>query len=217
MTANMRILSGLLAAIVLGACTPAPAPTATPTASPRPTETVEPTETNTPRPTATHTPTYTPTATATATRRPVTAAPTATSDQNASATPDQSASATPTTAPVADFVPPGDSLWQLDYSPFNVSRTDACPGELVIDFYGRIAVTSGTDGITWRRPDGSSYSLARLSPNNYAGGGVAPLAGYNLSIAVTFLSETTLTVTYTLIPQDNTNCNYIYQYNGVKL
>lgn len=190
-------------------------PTATPTQTPEPTATFTATATDLP----TETPTFTPTATdtpvpPTRTRRPATPAPTIDPALITPTDPAQAAAAS-TTPEEQNFAPTVKQVWQLDYSPSSVTDAPACTELVVIDFYGLVAITPIDNGLNWQRTDGNVYALGKGSANNYYGGGVAPLPGYNLSIAVTFTSPTTLIVAYTLNSETVADCKHTYQYGAV--
>ncbi len=195
--------------------TPTPAPTETATPSPSPTWTPSPTDTATPTATATATATSTPTATPTRrpTRIPVTRTPTVeTTPGTAEAT--SATGPTATSAGGTGFAPTVATVWQLDYSATSTSKTAACGPDMTVDFYGLVAVAPVEGGLTWKRQDGIVYTLQKTGPNSFAGGGASSLPGFTLGVAVTFLSPTTLVVTYTLTPTDNTDCKYKWKYNG---
>ena len=121
--------------------------------------------------------------------------------------------------PEQDWAPTANSVWVLGYQPFNAYSTAACPEHLVVDFYGKVAIAPATNGLSWQRTDGSSYFVARLSPNNYGGSGNYGDGSANpmtLHIGVTFTGPTLLTVTYTLVPNATPDCQHVYQYQGTK-
>jgi hypothetical protein len=220
------VFSGALLALLITACTPP--------ATPSPTPTPAPTNTDTPSPTATVTASFTPTASATATstatqtptkvptRRPRTATPQPTSSGDATATPqDNQPTAEATTAvPLTNtpqgvnFAPSVPQVWELETNPYNKTSTDACGGDLAVDFYGLVAVTPSGDAIIWHRVDGIDYTLALTNLNHYAGAGPSSIPDYTLSISVTFTSATTLSVTHVLIWESNNDCKRTYQYHG---
>lgn len=211
------ILAGLATWVILSGCV---------TATPEPTETPVPTatDTSTPKPTATKTPTRTPTATPTelptntptktrvpATRVPKTAAPVVTDAPTGEG---PTAEAPTATEQVQSFAPTVATVWQLGRDPLSVNRTDACTEDLVLDFYGLVALAPQGTGMTWRRQDGLTYTLGLSSPNNYYGSGASSIPDHSLSVGVTFTSPTTLLVSYTLTPNANADCHYTWNYDG---
>ena len=92
---------------------------------------------------------------------------------------------------------------------------DACTEEMVIDFYGLIAITPGENSLNWRRPDMTEYALELVETNVYSGEGPSAIPDFTLRLDVTFTEENVLTVIHTLIPDDNPECNYTFEYGGV--
>ena len=199
-------------------------PTATNTATKTPTSTSTSTKTPTPTKTRTPSPTATSTATATLTPKPrpkITYTP----DLSTQEPTEETAltvtveGVTPTIAtPEEDWAPTTESTWQLGYQPFEASSTPACTeGHLVIDFYGLVAVGPAEGGLTWLRLDGMTYFLGRQGPNFYWGTGASSVPDMKaLNVSVTFTSPTTLTVVYTLIPNEPPDCQHVYKYQGEK-
>jgi hypothetical protein len=226
-SAFKKMTAGLLLAAFTSACAPAASPT--PTITPTETETATPTASNTPTrtPTATKTPTPRPTLTLvpsnTPTRRPPTNTP-----QGPTADPNQpTAEVTntpeggqvteePTTEPAQgdNYAPLVAQVWQLDTNPISKSSTDACGGEMAVDFYGLVAVRPDGDNLIWHRQDGNDYTLVKVSLNQYSGGGGSSVPDFNLSIYVTFTSATTLVANHTLTSISNPDCKHTYKYNG---
>lgn len=215
------LFAGLLAGLLVSACTPAATPSPTP--SPLPTTTQTPTSTDTPQPTdtptstATATPTATLTPTKAPTRRPRTPTPQPTNSGGTTVTPEenQPTSGPPTsTAQAVSWVPTVPQVWQLGTNPISTSSTEACGGDLPVDFYGLVAVTPSGDALIWHRQDGNDYTLAKVSLNHYAGAGPSSVPDYTLSISVAFTSQTTLVATHTLISISNADCKHTYTYQG---
>ena len=224
-----QFVAGLLLAALTSACTAAaPTPTDTPTATDTALPTATQTATATPTATVTDTPTATETATLTPTnlptRKPRTATPTASGSETATTTgqPTSAApSATPQSAPATtqpagdNFAPTVAQVWNLDRDPFAKSSTDACGGDLPVDFYGLIGVKPDGDNLVWHRQDGNDYTLVKLSLNHYAGSGPSSVQDYNLSISIAFTSATTLVASHTLTSISNPDCKHTYKYNAV--
>src|SRR5574341_1835655 len=216
------ILVACVASVLLAGCAKAAAPeptatlepTATSTDTPEPTKTSTASATPTEEPTATTAATHTATPTLTATPTK-TATPTPT-DEEPTATTEGGPTATIPVSEAPDFVPGGDSVWQLDNEPSNEYSTEACGGHLEADFYGLVAVSKiSVETITWRIPDGTTYTLQRTHSNSYWGIGASTMfQGYDLSIAVVFTGSESLGVTYSLLSKDVEGCYHVYQYGG---
>ncbi len=112
-----------------------------------------------------------------------------------------------------DFAPSTNSVWNI--APTGSTMSGSCAGGDVIDFCASmVAIAPAGGSLTWRGQDGNTYTLSPGEPNHYQGGGPAFLRGYTLVIDVTFIDAGTMSATYTLAPDDNPACNYIYQYQG---
>jgi hypothetical protein len=177
-------------------------PTATETASPTPTETAAPTDT--PEPTAA--PTETPTATETM----ATSADAPNEETSAPA-----AEPTGEDAPPAEgsFAPASTQVWQLDNLPYDTASASACGGDYPFNFYGLVGITPSGEALTWKRQDATA-TLSMVSTNNYFGQIPGFLPGYDLQIAVSFTSPTTLIVSYKLVSQSNPDCTHTYDYRA---
>jgi hypothetical protein len=170
--------------------TDAPETTPIPTDLPAPTDTPEPTPTNEPEPTGE--PEEEPTDIETPT-------PIIQVDEQ----PAESGS----------FAPSTNSVWNI--SPTSSTMSGSCTGGDVIDFCASmVAIAPAGGNLTWRGQDGNIYTLSPIDPNHYQGGGPAFLRGFTLAINVTFVDAGTMSASYTLTPDDNPACNYIYQYQG---
>jgi hypothetical protein len=170
--------------------TDAPEPTLIPTDLPAPTDTPEPVPTDEPEPTA---------------------EPEEESIEIETPTPIIEVEEAP--AESASFAPTASSVWNI--APTSSTMSGSCAGGDVIDFCASMVAIAPTGGsLTWRGQDGNSYTLSPLDANHYQGGGPAFLRGYTLSIDLTFFDAANMSATYTLTPDDNPACNYIYQYQG---
>jgi hypothetical protein len=212
MYSDLKILLIVPILLLLSACESGifGTPTATPTQTPEPSPTATATVTDLP----TETPTMTATATNAPTRTPKPATQSATIDP-ALITPTDPAQVMTATSEVQSFAPTVKAVWQLDYSPSNVTVTPVCTENVVIDFYGLVAISPVENGLNWQRTDGNVYFLSLSETNSYFGSGVAPLPGYSLTIGVVFTSPTTLSVRYTLKSETIPDCKYTFQYGAV--
>lgn len=186
---------------------PTDAPTTAPTNPPDPTATVEPTDLPTETPEPTDEPSATPTgeeATEEATAE-VTEAATAESTEEPATTEEPSGE--------EDFAPTSTQVWQLDSNPYSVTSSPACAEGYAYNFYGLVAVRPSSGNLTWQRQDSTS-TLARVSVNNYYGQIPGFLPGYDLQIAVSFTSYTTLIVSHTLVSQANPACTHTFDYRA---
>ncbi len=112
-----------------------------------------------------------------------------------------------------NFAPAASSVWNI--SPTSSTMSGSCAGGDVIDFCASmVAIAPAGGNLTWRGQDGNIYNLLPVEPNHFQGGGPAFLRGYTLSIDLTFSDAANMSATYTLIPDDDPACNYIYQYQG---
>ncbi len=214
---RLGLLVGLVAWMIMSGCVVAtPEPTATPSPTETNTPTPEPTATNTAPPTPTATATETPTSTPTKTRVPPTHVPKTAAPTTEAPTGEGPTAEPPTaTTEATSFAPTVPTVWQLGRDPRSKSRTDACAEDLVLDFYGMVALSPVSGGMTWHRQDGTTYTLHLSSINNYFGSGPSSLPDYTLGVGVTFTSPTTLLITYTLTPAANSDCHYKWNYDAV--
>ncbi|MBN1120211.1 MAG: hypothetical protein JXJ17_03980 [Anaerolineae bacterium] len=113
----------------------------------------------------------------------------------------------------SNFAPSTNSVWNI--TPTSSTMSGSCAGGDVIDFCASMVALAPAGGsLTWRGQDGNTYTLSPVEPNHYQGGGPAFLRGFTLAINVTFIDAGAMSATYTLTPDDDPTCNYIYQYQG---
>jgi hypothetical protein len=198
----------ILSVIVLGAvgCNDAPVTAAASPAAAEPTSSPEPTPIPTDLPAPTDTPELAPTD-----------EPEPTAEQEEESidieTPTPIIEAEEPPAESGSFAPTVSSVWNI--TPTSSTTNGSCTGGDVIDFCASmVAIAPAGGNLTWRGQDGNTYTLLPLAANHYQGGGPAFLRGYTLSIDLSFSDAVNMSATYTLIPDDNPACNYIYQYQG---
>ena len=192
--------------------------TRTPLPSRTPTATDEPTATDVPAtqaPAASNTPSGDP-ASATATTETVGDTPTPIIAVTSMPTTETQPSATPTTETVAEHLPQGQSVWQLDTVPYEYFSTEACGEPIYNDFYGLVAVESVQGGLNWTRQDGITYFLGWTAPNTYWGSGVSMFEGLSLQISVFLSGPENMSVTYTLADNANADCRHVFRYGAFR-
>jgi len=122
----------------------------------------------------------------------------------------------PGTAPdVADFSPAAQSVWQM--IPGSDNMTGECSGAPAINFCDHLAAISpASGGVMYRGMETSPYYLTRLQPNVYAYAGPNVLGTGRVSLTLSFVSETSIKMTMSLVLASEPNCQHVYYYSGTK-
>jgi cytoskeletal protein RodZ len=176
------------------AATTAPAPSPTPSATSAPptaTVTASPEPSETPSPSLTPAATDTPASTETATAVPATQAATQAS---------------------GDFAPQASSIWNTTQTAYT---TNGGCGSSLLPPYGLVEIAPTSGGLMWNDQAPGEYVLARVSDNNYAYSGQSATGDGNLSLALNFLSATSLTMTRNFVPANEAGCTHTHTYSGI--
>lgn len=118
-------------------------------------------------------------------------------------------------AGVADLAPTANSVWQM--RPGSDNMTGECSGAPAINFCDHLAaIAPAAGGLSWKGMEASAYFLSRIQPNVYAYAGPNVLGTGRVSMTLSFTSETTLTMTMSLVLNSEPSCQHIYYYTGTR-
>lgn len=114
-----------------------------------------------------------------------------------------------------DFAPTGNSVWQM--VPGADQLSGDCSGAPAINFCDHLAAIAPiTGGISWKGMEALPYNLALIQPNVYYFEGRNILNTGNISLRLTFSSETTLNMTMILTLDSEPSCQHTYFYTGTR-
>jgi hypothetical protein len=115
----------------------------------------------------------------------------------------------------ADLAPTANSVWQM--RPGSDNMTGQCSGAPAINFCDHLAaIAPAGGGLSWKGMEASPYFLSRIRPNVYAYAGPNVLGTGRVSMTLSFTSETTLTMTMSLVLNSEPNCQHVYYYTGTR-
>lgn len=115
----------------------------------------------------------------------------------------------------ADLSPTANSVWQM--RPGSDNMTGQCSGAPAINFCDHLAaIAPAAGGVSWKGMEASPYFLSRIRPNVYAYAGPNVLGTGRVSMTLTFTSETTVSMTMSLVLNSEPNCQHVYYYTGTR-
>ncbi len=115
----------------------------------------------------------------------------------------------------ADLSPTANSVWQM--RPGSDNMTGECSGAPAINFCDHLAaIAPAAGGVSWKGMEASPYFLSRIRPNVYAYAGPNVLGTGRVSMTLTFTSETTVSMTMSLVLNSEPNCQHVYYYTGTR-
>lgn len=113
----------------------------------------------------------------------------------------------------ADLAPAANSVWQMQ--PGSDNMTGECSGAPAINFCDHLAaIAPASGGISWRGMEPAPYLLSQVQPNVYAYSGPNVNGTGTVNMTLRFTSETTLTMTMSLVLNSEPNCQHVYYYSG---
>jgi hypothetical protein len=122
-----------------------------------------------------------------------------------------SASATPTPGSgTGSFAPTAQSIWEVPPSPDTPEGT--CTSAPIAVPYGRIALTPDGDTLSIRDQSGSTYVLSRQGLNTFLYAGRSLLVAGQVTMTMTFTSETTWVMRTVTVLDEDPSCNHIHNY-----
>jgi hypothetical protein len=117
------------------------------------------------------------------------------------------------TAP--DLAPTANSVWQM--YPGTDQMSGDCSGVPAINFCDHLAAISpASGGVMWRGMEANPYFLSQVQPNVYSYSGPNVLGTGNITITLSFNTETTLSMTQSLVLTSEPSCTHVYNYTGNK-
>lgn len=115
----------------------------------------------------------------------------------------------------ADLAPAANSVWQM--VPGSDNLVGECSGAPAINFCDHLAaIAPAGGGISWRGMEPSPYYLSRVQPNVYAYSGPNVTGSGTVSMTLRFTSETSLSMTMSLVLSSEPNCQHVYYYSGTR-
>ena len=118
-------------------------------------------------------------------------------------------------APVSDFSPAANTVWQM--YPGSDQMSGECSGAPAINFCDHLAAISpASGGIMWKGMEASPYYLQRIQPNVYSYAGPNVLGTGTISMTLRFTADNTVTMTQTLTLASEPSCTHTYYYTGEK-
>lgn len=114
-----------------------------------------------------------------------------------------------------DLAPAANSVWQM--VPGSDNMVGECSGAPAINFCDHLAaIAPAGGGISWRGMEPSPYYLAQVQPNIYAYSGPNVAGTGTVSMTLRFTSETSLSMTMSLVLSSEPNCQHVYYYSGTR-
>lgn len=120
-------------------------------------------------------------------------------------------------APAAgpDLAPTANSVWQM--VPGSDNLTGQCSGAPAINFCDHLAAIAPiSGGISWRGMEPNPYPLVQVQPNVYSYSGRNVQNTGQITLILTFSSDTSLNMTMTLVLDSEPGCQHMYYYSGTK-
>lgn len=120
-------------------------------------------------------------------------------------------------APAAgpDLAPTSNTVWQM--VPGSDNMSGECSGAPAINFCDHLAaIGPAGGGISWRGMEPSPYVLTQVQPNLYSYSGPNALGTGTVTMSLTFTSDSTLSMTMSLVLNSEPNCQHVYFYTGTK-
>lgn len=112
-----------------------------------------------------------------------------------------------------DLALTGNSVWQM--RPGQDVMSGQCSGAPAINFCDHLAaIAPASGGISWKGMEASPYLLGQSQPNVYYYSGPNVLGTGNVTMTLTFTSETTLSMTMVLVLNSEPDCQHTYYYTG---
>jgi hypothetical protein len=114
-----------------------------------------------------------------------------------------------------DLAPTANSVWQM--IPGSDNLTGTCSAAPAINFCDHLAAIGPiAGGISWRGMEPSPYPLTQVQPNVYSYSGPNIQGTGQITLILTFSSDTTLNMTMTLVLASEPDCQHVYYYSGTK-
>jgi len=114
-----------------------------------------------------------------------------------------------------DLAPTANSVWQM--VPGSDNLTGQCTGAPAINFCDHLAAIAPiSGGISWRGMEPSAYPLGQVQPNVYSYSGRNIQDTGQITLILTFSSDTALNMTMTLVLDSEPGCQHTYYYSGTK-
>jgi hypothetical protein len=118
--------------------------------------------------------------------------------------------------PASDLVPPERSIWQAHTGVDNL--TGVCTAPPIAQCDHLAAVSKNANGtITWLGQEPSPYFLNPTGVNTFSYSGRNQLGNANLSLSVTFTSETTWVGTMTIVYDSDSGCTHTFNYTAERI
>ncbi|MBN1285377.1 MAG: SH3 domain-containing protein [Anaerolineae bacterium] len=121
--------------------------------------------------------------------------------------------AAPAGAAGGSFVPAQPSVWQS--FPGSDNMGGACAGPAIVFCDHPVAITPNGDGtITWRGQEPTGYVLAPTGPNSFYFSGRRHQGDGNITLALSFTSTTTWSMTMTIVMDSEPGCTHTFYYTA---
>jgi Bacterial SH3 domain len=115
-----------------------------------------------------------------------------------------------------NLLPQGQSIWQAHTGADHLSGTCSAPPIAQCDHLA--AITTNADGtISWRGQEPQPYRMHATGPNSFAFSGRNGLNNANLSLTVTFTSETIWTGVMQLVYDNDGGCAHTFYYTAERI
>lgn len=113
------------------------------------------------------------------------------------------------------YAPTGNSVWQM--IPGSDNMSGECSGAPAINFCDHLAaITPSGNGISWKGMEPSPYMMSQIQPNVYSYSGPNAAGTGTVNMTLNFTSETTLSMTMSLVLNNEPGCQHVYYYSGTR-
>lgn len=119
-----------------------------------------------------------------------------------------------TVAEEGSFVPAGRSIWNANSGEDVVSGNCNYPPLVMCNHL--VAITPAGNAISWRGQEPQPYTLTEVADNEYSFAGRNQLGNANISLYLTFNSETNWTMTMTQIFDNDPECTHTFYYSATR-
>ncbi len=118
----------------------------------------------------------------------------------------------PTEAPVDDFTPKTQSVWDTQVGPDSLK---GCSGGSILPAYGLVQITPEGNTLVWKNQEPKPYAMTRVKPGVYAYEGPTALNDGTVKMVATFSGPTTVKMTRSFTPKAEAACVHTHEYTGV--
>ncbi len=113
------------------------------------------------------------------------------------------------------YAPAANSVWQM--IPGSDNMTGECSGAPAINFCDHLAaIAPSGNGISWKGMEPSPYVMSQTQPNVYFYSGPNSAGTGTVNMTLSFTSETTLSMTMSLVLSNEPGCQHVYYYSGTR-